>query len=76
MLFKSALIRLWTVASYLGLLFWSTTKLGALLLSTSLGLAVGGISFAVQHDANHGAYPVSKPWQRAFGFCLDLIGGS
>lgn len=76
MLTKTALILFWTLASYIGLVFAATTFLEALLLSTSLGLALGGVGFAIQHDANHGAYPVNKRWRRALGFSLDLMGGS
>lgn len=76
MLTKTTLIFLWTLTSYVGLVFWASTWFEALLLSTSLGLAFGGVGFAVQHDANHGAYPVSRPVRRALGFCLDIMGGS
>ena len=76
MLCKSALILLWAAASYVALVGWASTGWQALALATLLGLAMAGIGFAIQHDANHGAYPVSRSARRGFGFLLDLIGGS
>lgn len=76
MVAKSALIFAWAAGSYGALVFWASTFEMMVLLSTSLALAMAGIGFSIQHDANHGSYPASSGWQRALGFTLDLMGGS
>ena len=73
---KTAIILAWAVASYAALVFWASTGWQVALLSTSLGLAMAGIGFGIQHDANHGSYPAPPRWRRALGFTLDLMGGS
>ncbi len=73
---KTAIILLWAVASYAALVFWVSTWWQAAIVSTSLGLAMAGIGFAIQHDANHGSYPASAFWRRLLGFTLDVMGGS
>ena len=73
---KTIVILLWTAVSYIGLLFWAPTWWAAGLWSTSLGLAMAGIGFCIQHDANHGAYPTGTAMRRMLGFTLDLMGGS
>ncbi len=73
---KTALILVWTVASYAGLVFWATAWWSMALWATSLGLAMAGIGFCIQHDANHGAYPARPTVRRLLGFTLDLMGGS
>ncbi|MEM9694196.1 MAG: acyl-CoA desaturase [Myxococcota bacterium] len=76
MLAKTAIILAWTVTSYVALVFFADGGWTTFFASTSLGLALAGVGFAIQHDANHGAYPVGKRARRALGFCLDLMGGS
>lgn len=76
MIAKTVSIWAWTLASYLALLFGPTHPAWVFVAATSLGLAMAGIGFAVMHDANHDAYPVSKGWRRAIGFSLDVMGGS
>jgi linoleoyl-CoA desaturase len=74
---KTAVILGWFAASY-GLLLASggASPLLAAGLVISLALATAGIGFSVMHDANHGAYARSRGANRAWGFALDLIGGS
>ncbi|MEO1338425.1 MAG: acyl-CoA desaturase, partial [Myxococcota bacterium] len=76
MLTKTSVILTWSVVSYAGLVFFATSWWAAFLWSTSLGLAMAGIGMAIQHDANHGAYPGPRWLRRAMGFLLDLMGGS
>ena len=76
MIGKSALIGGWALASYLGLLLWAQTAWQVVALSVSLGLALAGVGFAIQHDANHGAYVRGRRMNRAIGVSLDLIGAS
>lgn len=47
-----------------------------LFLCVIWGIGTAGIGFAVQHDANHGAYSEHKWINKLLGFSLSLIGGS
>jgi linoleoyl-CoA desaturase len=73
---KTATILSWLVASYALLVFSDATWWQASLLAVSLALAVAGAGFAIQHDANHGAYSDSAAVNRLMGFTLDLLGAS
>jgi linoleoyl-CoA desaturase len=73
---KTAVIVGWLLASYAGLLFWATTPWQGAILAVSLGLAIAGIGFNVQHDGNHGGYSSRPRLSGAMGFALDLVGGS
>ena len=53
---KTAVLLLWFGASYALLVFAATSVWQGALLSASLALAMAGIGFGIQHDANHGAY--------------------
>ncbi len=76
MYLKSAIIMLWFVGSYLGLLLWASTWYQALPLALSLGLAMAAIGFNIQHDGGHRAYS-DRPWiNRLAAMSLDLLGGS
>lgn len=44
--------------------------------SAIMGIGVSGIGFAVQHDANHGAYSKHEWINKSLGFTLSLVGGS
>jgi linoleoyl-CoA desaturase len=74
--FKAALVLTWATVSYLALLFYISTPLGALLGSVSLGLAAAGIGFTIMHDANHQAFAPRRWINRVMALSLDLIGGS
>lgn len=76
MYLKTAAILIWFVASYVLLVFVAANWWQGVLLSTSLALAMAGIGFAIQHDANHGAYSKLAPVNRLLGLTLDLLGGS
>ncbi|MBK8480581.1 MAG: acyl-CoA desaturase [Proteobacteria bacterium] len=76
MYLKSVILLLWFGASYAGLVFGAKTGWQAVLLGFSLALAMAGISFAVQHDANHGAYSKHSAVNRLMGLTLDLLGAS
>jgi len=76
MLLKSAVILAWFVASYVLLVFFATEWWHGVLASVSLALSVAGIGFAVQHDANHGAYSKSKTVNKLMSWTLDILGGS
>ncbi|MEK7703420.1 MAG: acyl-CoA desaturase [Myxococcota bacterium] len=76
MLLKTVVIGVWYVASYVLLLLVASEVWQAALLSLSLAWAMAAVGFNIEHDANHGAYPVSPRWQRALGYSLDVLAGS
>lgn len=73
---KTAAIVTWAVASWVVLVFVVANWWQALLAATSLGLAVAGIGFNVQHDGGHGAFSRKKLGNRLTARALDLVGGS
>jgi linoleoyl-CoA desaturase len=76
MYIKSALIVAWLVLSYALLVFWASTWWQALPLAVSLGLAVAGVGFNIQHDGGHGSYARRRFGNRFSAWTLDLVGGS
>jgi linoleoyl-CoA desaturase len=73
---KGALMVTWLVASYVALVFWASTPLATILLTVSLGVAVAGVGFNIQHDGSHRSYAGARWKNRLAGLSLDLIGGS
>jgi len=76
MYLKTAVILAWFAGSYAFLVFVAASPWAALLGCVSLALAMGGIGFSIQHDANHGGYSDHKASNRLLGMTLDLLGGS
>lgn len=76
MVLKTAVLLLWLVASYVLLVFAAATVWQGALLAVSLALAMAGVGFGIQHDANHGAYSRRGAVNRCLGLTLDLLGGS
>jgi linoleoyl-CoA desaturase len=76
MYLKTAAILLWFGGSYALLVFAATTWWQGMLLSFSLALAMAGIGFTVQHDANHGAYSNKSAINHLMGMTLDVLGAS
>ena len=73
---KTLIIVAWFAASYGLLVFWASGPWQALACSVSLGLAVAGIGFNIQHDGGHGGYSARRGLNTAMAIGLDLIGGS
>jgi linoleoyl-CoA desaturase len=73
---KTALLLLWSGASYLALVTWARSGWQAVPLAVSLGLALAAIGFNIGHDGNHGSFSTSRFVNRAMGWMLDLLGGS
>ncbi len=73
---KAALFLGWAAASYVLLVFVAASWWQALALAGSLGLAVAGIGFNVQHDGSHGSFSRRRFVNRLAASALDLIGGS
>lgn len=76
MFLKTAIILSWFAGSWALLTFWASDPISALLLSLSLGLAMAGIGFNIQHDGNHGGYSRNRFLNRAMAATLDVLGGS
>ena len=76
MYLKTAVLLLWFGVSYGLLVFVATTFWQGALLSSSLALAMAGIGFGIQHDANHGAYSSRAAVNRVMGLTLDMLGAS
>lgn len=70
---KAAIIVAWALASYVFLVWFSAGWIGMVLGTVSMALALGGIGFSIQHDANHGAVGRRS---RILGYSLDLVGVS
>ncbi|WP_155893888.1 fatty acid desaturase family protein [Cystobacter fuscus] len=73
---KTAALLAWFVASYVFLAFVAAGPWSALLGCVSLGLAMAGIGFSVQHDANHGGYSERRPLNQLLAGTLDMLGAS
>ena len=76
MVLKTVTILIWFASSYALLVFADVTWWQGALLALSLALAMAGTGFAIQHDANHGAYARRRSVNRLMGFTLDLLGAS
>lgn len=76
MTLKTATLLSWFAASYVFLVFGAAAWWQALAGAISLGLAMAGIGFSIQHDANHGGYSESRKLNRLLALTLDMIGGS
>jgi linoleoyl-CoA desaturase len=73
---KSAVLVAWMGASYALLVFAATTWWQALPLAISLGLAMAGIGFNLQHDGGHGAFSRAGWVNQVMAWMLDVLGGS
>ena len=73
---KTGVIVLWTVVSYVALVFAAATWWQGVVAAMSFALAVAAIGFNIQHDGAHGSYSGSARWNRIMAFGLDLLGGS
>jgi linoleoyl-CoA desaturase len=76
MYLKTAVMLAWLGGSYTFLVFFASGLPAGILGAVSLGLAMAGVGFNVQHDGNHGAYS-SRPWiNKVMSLTLDLMGGT
>ena len=55
MYFKTAVMLTWLAGSYTFLVFFASSVAAAVAGAVSLGLAMAGVGFNVQHDGSHGA---------------------
>ena len=73
---KTAILFFWLIGSYTLLTFFASTWWQMWPLAISLGLAVAGVGFNIQHDGNHGAYSNHSLINRLMALTLDMVGGS
>src|SRR5205807_8797870 len=66
----------WFAASYVLLVFFTTSMWLAVPLALSLAVALTAIAFNVQHDGGHHAYSRFEWVNRLAAYSLDLVGGS
>jgi linoleoyl-CoA desaturase len=76
MVVKTVVLLVWFAVSYALLVFAATEVWQGIAASCSLALAIAGIGFGIQHDANHGSYSKSGAVNRVLGLTLDLMGAS
>ena len=76
MVLKSAILLVWASSSYLALVFLVETWWQAGIAAASMGVAVAGIGFNIQHDGAHGSYSRGRWGNRLAAWTLDVIGGS
>jgi linoleoyl-CoA desaturase len=76
MYLKTAVLMAWLSLSYLGLVFWAQSAWQAIPLSVSLGLAMAGVGFNIQHDGGHGAYSRHRSINKTMALSLNLLGGN
>jgi linoleoyl-CoA desaturase len=76
MYLKTAVMLLWLAGSYVALVFLAQSVASAALAAISLGLAMAGVGFNIQHDGNHGAYSDRKWVNKLAALTLDLMGGT
>jgi len=76
MYIKTGIVLAWSIASYLLLLLVATQWWLSVPLAISLGLALAGIGFNIQHDGGHRSYSRFKIVNRIMSAAIDMIGGS
>ena len=76
MLLKTMVFFGWLIGSYLVAMFVATSWWQVGLAAISMGLALAGIGFNVQHDGSHGAYGAGRLSNGLAAASLDFIGAS
>ena len=76
MVLKTAVILGWLAASYVILLFASTSLVLAIITAVALAQGFALAGFNIMHDGAHGSYWKNKRLNWLMGFTLDLMGGS
>jgi linoleoyl-CoA desaturase len=76
MYLKTAIMLTWLAAAYYLLVFVAATPLATVAAAITLGLAMAGVGFNIQHDGNHGAYSEYAWINKTMALALDLLGGT
>jgi len=67
---------LWLGGSYAALVLLVSSAWTAVAAAISLGLAMAGVGFNIQHDGGHGSYSERPAVNRVMALTLDLLGGT
>jgi linoleoyl-CoA desaturase len=73
---KAFILLAWFGLSYYALVFYASTLWQGLAAAASLGLAIAGIGFNIQHDGNHGSFSKRRWVNWLAGSTMDLMGAS
>lgn len=73
---KTFVIFGWLISSYVFMLLFASTWWQVAIGAVSMGFAMAGIGFNVQHDGSHGAYAAKGPANGLAAASLDFIGAS
>jgi len=76
MYLKTVISISWLVVSYVYLVFFADSLMGAVVGVFALAQGFALVGFNVMHDGAHGSYSRKKWLNRLMGYTLDLIGGS
>ena len=76
MFLKTAIIFAWVLASYVMLVFFSTSAVTAAVAAFALVQGLALVGFNIMHDGAHGSYSRHRMINWLAGSTLDLIGGS
>lgn len=76
MFFKTCVILMGMIGSYVGLVFVATSPVAVILGAIGMALCTTLMGFNVMHDGAHGAYSSRKWVNWVMGYTLDLMGGS
>jgi linoleoyl-CoA desaturase len=76
MYLKTTVLMAWLGLSYVGLVFWAAHVWQVIPLAVSLGLAMAGVGFNIQHDGGHGAYSRHAAVNKTMALTLNLLGGN
>ena len=76
MFVKTGVILTWVVVSYVILVFFSTSLVGAMLLMFALAQGFALAGFNIAHDGAHESYAKSKSINWLMGCMFDVLGGS
>lgn len=76
MVFKTIAMFAFAFGPYFMILLLPLSLWQMSVLCIIMGFGIAGIGFAVQHDANHGAYSSNETVNKILGFSLSLIGGN
>src|SRR5438093_1136014 len=76
MFVKTGVILTWLLVSYVSLVFFPTSLVGAMLKVFALAQGFALAGFNIAHDGAHGSYAKSKRLNWLMGCTFDLLGGS
>jgi linoleoyl-CoA desaturase len=73
---KTAVLITFTLALYVGVLFFPVPGWIALIMAATFGLCMAFIGFNVMHDACHGSFSSRKWVNDVFGLSMNALGGN